>query len=218
MLWHGENLLPKLRDRIQAADIVLEPWPHLPVSDIFPPDFYYHMLLNLPTSDKMEILGRGTPTRLMYWLVKNGEVAPSPLNQFWSEFRNLVVPELKLIIEEKFSVQSDGIDCEVIHDYPTYYIGPHTDTPRKLVTGIFYLPMTDVNAKHGTELYSCAEPDPAGRGHRFSDEYKYVKTIPYVPNTALFFRRTDISFHAVTATPVERWLLIFDLFGGKRKR
>jgi hypothetical protein len=208
----GENnMLDHVVSGIRSAKFDNEPWPHLQVLNVFPDDFYAAMLDQLPSKEQMEPLGQSTPTRRLYWLVKDGTAAVGVL-PFWNAFCAVLFPQLRLELETKFNVECGYVGAELVNDFPTYYIGPHTDAANKLITGLFYLPRTDENAKQGTQLYSGTEADPRGKGHKFSDEFKLVKPIPYVPNTALFFKRTDISFHGVRPTPVERWSLAYDLF------
>lgn len=202
-------MLDHVRDAISNAKFFYDPWPHLCVPNIFPKDTYETILANLPsTDDEAELIANGN--RQLFWIIKYGEPVQS-VSDFWKEFRKML-PYWQLELEIKFSVKGKNIGCEILHDFTTYYIGPHTDTPNKLITGLIYLPRTEADAKCGTELYYCADPDPGGKGHRFSNHFATVKTIPYLPNTALFFKRTDMSYHGVRPSLAERWVLAFDIF------
>ena len=203
-------MLNHVLDAIGGTGFCKEPWPHLTVSNIFPQHFYKQLQDNWPELRLMGVLSPGTPNRFLYWLVKDGKEADD-LPSFWKEFCGCL-PLLREVIEKKFRVNGSYIGAELLHDLPTYYIGPHTDTRDKLVTGLIYMPETSDHSSNGTELYHCATPDPRGKGHKWGRDYKLVKTIPYVPNTALFFQRTDLSYHGVRPTPVERRIIAFDIF------
>jgi hypothetical protein len=194
--------------RIYDAEVTAQPWPHIVVTQVFTDEVYDAILANLPAKYDMETFNAH---RSFYWLIKNG----SPLNDvalFWQVMRAELFDNLCACLEAKFGLRGGSIGAELIHDVPGYSIGPHTDTTDKAITGLFYLPDTAKYVDQGTILYQCDSPDPHGRGHRLSDAFRPVAVVPYAPNTALFFPRTDMSFHGVKRTPVERWILAFDVF------
>lgn len=197
---------------IEESRVSPEPWPHLSVANIFPDDFYEEMLANLPDVSQMEVLGKSTPNRFLYWIERKGEhlrVAP-----FWEDLHGELADALWMSLEYKLDVAGAGVvtGSELLHDIPGYSLGPHTDTIDKLITGLVYLPQTNDHAKEGTVLYKCATPDPRGKGHKLTGEFTPVKTASYVRNNALFFVRTDVSYHGVRKSPIKRWLLAFDVF------
>lgn len=58
-----------------------------------------------------------------------------------------------------------------------------------------------------------------GKGHKFGPEFTRVTSMAMAPNTALFFVRTDWSYHGVeilkksgAGKVAQRRLLAFDLF------
>ena len=194
--------------RIYDAEVTAQPWPHIVVTKIFTDDVYDVILASLPKKHDMETFNAH---RSFYWLVKDGEPV-NGVDLFWQMLRAELFDNLAACLEAKFGIYGRSIGAELIHDVPGYSIGPHTDTTDKAITGLFYLPDTGKYVDQGTVLYQCDTPDPRGKGHKFSDEYKPVTVVPYAPNTALFFPRTDMSFHGVKRTPVERWILAFDVF------
>lgn len=195
---------------IKEAPILTEPWPHIMVANVFQDNFYKLILSKLPKPENMEPLGRTTPNRLLYWLEKKGE--RPPLTLFWEEFRAELFDDLWMTLEDKLAVVGKVTGAEIVHDLPGYNLGPHTDSKDKLITGLFYLPRSEEDAKQGTVLFKCSIPDPRGKGHRFSSDFVKFKVIPFLPNSALFFVRTDISYHGVYPTLAERWSLAFDVF------
>lgn len=187
------------------------PWLFVRVENIFPLDYYNEILSQLPTDAETEPLGASTPLRRLYWLVKKGQL--QKVSEFWTLFMVMMMPALREVLEYKFEVRSKSVGAELLHDFPGYYIGPHTDTSDKLITGLLYLPRDDSAKDHATVLYHCAEPDPRGKGHKFDDvKYRPEYLSHYSPNSALFFPRSDFSYHGVRPTRRERWTLAFDLF------
>ena len=108
-------------------------------------------------------------------------------------------------------------------DRSGYVLGPHTDSPVKVATALFYMPVRSyLDGPHnalqsesfGTSLYLPKDPTfrcPGGAHHPRS-AFDLVHTFPYAPNTMFAFFKTDNSFHGVE--PVEsrepRRLLIYD--------
>lgn len=205
------TLRTRIEQSVREAEFQHEPWKHFTIENFFPDSVYVDILSNLPQRQLMQPLSRKTTKRFVYWLEKKGE--RPPVTTFWDWLRAELFDYLWMNLEDKFGVYGEKIGGAVNYDVPGYSIVPHTDTSDKLFTGLVYLPDTDEDAAQGTVLMKCEEPDPAGKGHKFDDsKYRPVKTIPYVPNTALFFERTDLSYHAVRPTPVSRWTLSFDVF------
>jgi len=200
---------------IRNAEVLDDPWPHLIVNDLFPNSFYLLMVNKLPPTSAWKAFNQ---FRSFYWLEysegdrPNGIHTRPPVDGFWDEFREALFDSLWMELENRLDVVGTSIGAQLMHDRPGYQIGPHTDTSNKLVTGLLYLPKTGSDAKQGTVLCKGRVPDPSGKGHKPGPDYAPVKTVPYVPNSALFFMRTDVSYHCVKPSPVERWLLAFDVF------
>jgi hypothetical protein len=106
----------------------------------------------------------------------------------------------------------------VIHDRTNYSLGPHTDSPRKALSFLFYLP-ADASREHlGTSIYMPRDPSftCAGGPHYKFTNFQRMLTMPYVPNALFAFMKTNNSFHGVE--PVEeadaqRDLLLYDVRG-----
>ena len=200
---------------ILNAPIRPEPWPHLFVENIFPPDFYEELLSYFPYREQLAPLSRKTTNRFVYWLERDGVLTPG-VHPWWASFRAQLFMPLWLTLESKFKVRGRYTGSELLYDISGYGLGPHTDTPDKLITGLFYLPEVhaDSGAK-GTVLYKGEAPDPLGK-LRATGLPPYLprehSVIPYWPNSALFFVRTDMSYHGVHRTAVPRRLLAFDVF------
>lgn len=194
---------------IKDAEVHQEPWLHCYVPNAFPALLYKEMLGNLPTLDQMVPLNRKNQ-RHVYWLEQHGR--RPVVARFWAEFREELFDNMWEALEDKIRAVGKSMGGELLHDIPGYRLGPHTDTTDKLITCLFYLPRSDEDARSGTALFKCDTPDPRGKGHKFTPEFELVKTIPYKPNTAFFFQRSNMSYHGVLPTQVERWLMAVDVF------
>lgn len=103
-------------------------------------------------------------------------------------------------------------------DFPPYGIGPHTDVPDRLVSAIVYLRPTGRHEALGTALFRPRPPMShctEGRHYPFdADAFEVAGVVPFLPNRALLFARSDTSFHGVLPwdedQPV-RDVLLFEL-------
>ena len=87
-----------------------------------------------------------------------------------------------------------------------YYLGPHTDRSEKVFTCLFYFPERDGLEHLGTTLYRPLDPGFACSGlvHHDPSHFAATETLPYRPNSALIFARTDVMFHGVRALTSEQ--------------
>jgi hypothetical protein len=124
-------------------------------------------------------------------------------------------------LKQRFGVKDLGAldfydEALLVQDYTTYSLGPHTDTPSKVLSFLFYLPADDSRPHLGTSMYVPKDPAFTCRGgphHKF-EPFRRVVTMPYVPNTLFAFLKTDNSFHGVepvTEEGVRRDLLLYDI-------
>jgi hypothetical protein len=194
--------------RVGGAKIIYDPFPHIHILNIFPNDFYARLLLNRGAAP-MEILNPALPQRRLCWLSK-----PRFLPEFWADMaEHFLGPQLREKLPLMFGVQGSGVDAQLIHDAPGYQLGPHTDEATKAVTGLFYLPDNSDDSFEGTRLYisKSGQECDGSVNHKLSDDFVCVTTIPFWPNSALFFPRTNWSFHGVALTQKERWLISHDI-------
>jgi hypothetical protein len=101
---------------------------------------------------------------------------------------------------------------------PGYHIGPHTDTPTRVLTCIFSFSDRSGFDEFGTQLARHKDPFVRcwGNDHHGFDEFEVVKTAPYKPNNFLLFLKTRQSFHAVKLitpeVPNQRYGMQFQLY------
>jgi hypothetical protein len=175
------------------------PYPHLYVPDVFPADFYREMLRNLPPQSALKNLGELGRVTAGNTYTMVGKFAPY-LAQRFGDLRNIRFDHEALIVRDRTN----------------YALGPHTDSPSKVLSFLFYLPADAARAHLGTSIYVPRDPGFLCQGGPHYDYAKFQRmlTLPYVPNALFAFMKTPNSFHGVEpiAEPeVRRDLLLYDL-------
>ena len=106
-----------------------------------------------------------------------------------------------------------------MHDRKNNALSPHTEHPRKVVSVIFNLP-TDLSQKvSGTSIYIPKDLNFIAQNKEYKhyphEYFHKVITMPFMPNSAFCFIKTNNSFHGVEKPEMEdidRWTLQFDIF------
>lgn len=226
--------------KVANAPIALYPFPHLFVRDVFPDDFYRELRKHLPPPASLKSLvelgrvGVGYPAgRTVLPLTREDiQALDEPYRGFWMQTGQwLVAGGFGLTVLQKFGAllaqrfpNLAAVDfyneALVIRDETRYALGPHTDSPSKVLSFLFYLPADDSKAHLGTSIYVPKEAGYTSTGadayHPF-DKFQRLVTMPYVPNALFAFMKTPVAFHGVE--PIvdenpERSLLLFDIRHG----
>ena len=219
--------------RFANAPMRLFPFPHLYISEIFPPGFYGEMMRHLPPPEMLTPVGEargavGYEDRFVQEL-SPAKIAPlaEPYRSFWSgvqgwmcsgRFLDLVASKFGPFIERRFKSQQFKLvdEAMLVYDRTRFSQGPHTDTPAKVVSVLFYLPADERMKQYGTSIYLPKDPGftcPGGPHHAF-DRFERMETMPFLPNSMFAFLKTDDSFHGVepiTEEGIGRYLLFYDL-------
>ncbi len=230
--------------KVANAPIAFYPFPHIYVRDVFPDDFYAELRRQLPPAASLKSLkdlgrvGGGYPAgRTVLPLTRASiETLDEPFRSFWMKTGEwLVAGGFGLAMLEKFGdliaqrfPDPAAVDffneALLIRDETRYALGPHTDSPSKVLSFLFYLPGDDSRAHLGTSLYLPKEPGFVSSGaeayHPF-DKFKRFATMPYVPNSLFAFMKTPNAFHGVepiTDQNPERMLLLFDIRHGSAEK
>lgn len=220
--------------RIANAPLQHWPFPHFYVRDVFPPDYYAELQRSLPdpsTMLPMDSTGRTSGIRDRFFMKLGEDRLPGVAeaqHQFWrrlaqwafgGRFGTLVLNKFEAVADEHLKNASD---CEItdemllVYDRTGYKLGPHTDSPSKVVTLLIYLPADERSAKHGTSIYLPKDPGftcPGGPHYAIAG-FDHLVTMPFLPNSAFGFLKSDHSFHGVERIEepgVGRWALHYDL-------
>lgn len=224
---------------IDAAPVREEPFPHIYVEGVFPASFYDAILANLPEENGYTALvetgrvGAGySPERLVVIPAEAGALGPVH-GVFWSQlFAALLTEALARAMMTKFDAQVQqrfleesggaGMSLDLhwesllVRDRSTYLLGPHTDSPRKVLSALFYLPADASRPELGTALYAPKTPGftcPGGPHHPH-DQFACIRTMAYKPNTLFAFPKSKRCFHGVepVVAGMARDLLFYDLY------
>ena len=223
--------------KIANATIQRVPYPHILVTEVFPPDFYQEIRRRLPPKETFKtlralkrVVGEYPDSRLVLPLTREAlDSLEEPFRSFWSgisgwmlggAFGQMMLGKFGGYIEQRFgelaNTRQYHDEALLVQDYTTYSLGPHTDTPAKVLSFLFYLPPDDSLAHLGTSIYVPKDPKFICRGgpHHPFENFRRMATMPYLPNSLFAFLKTDNSFHGVepiTDTEVRRDLLLYDI-------
>lgn len=223
--------------RIANAPLLRHPFPHLYVAEVFPADFYRELRARLPELAAYKRLDEtGTVAKGMYQErfvcslsdLEENEFAGNK-GTFWAEltswlsadaFARAILEKFRDGLVERFG---EGIeprfeaDLRLVRDFTNYAILPHTDTPRKLVSLLFYLPADDSMRHLGTSIYIPKDPTLRCDGtllHPF-EMFRKAATMEFRPNSLFAFFKTDRAFHGVDQIAdqgIARDLLLYNIY------
>ena len=188
--------------KIEQAELIKEPFPHLEIEDIFPEIFYKIMLARVPsirhfTQENENVLRLdiiNDPAGGGDWPTVFGSRAPEKEKNFWNQFQEVYFGEIFInTLLAKFDTypDEDVFMCgRMCIDQLDSGLGPHTDRFDKVISLIFHL-TTDENTPPGCETIILEPKDPnieATDEHYSYDEFNEVKRISYKPNKLFAFK------------------------------
>ena len=209
-------------ERLRSAEVLLDPFPHYYLENVFPDDYYQALLANLPESTIYQNLFEVTDLKLDHFRHRYQRdlnegwttMLPEEIKDFWDSFNEWFLgPDLAQAVMTSFQRQLETqlgdvqswpetrVEAQFIRHRAGYFLGPHSDLYTKLIVLLLYL-APDESAVHlGTSLYR--PKDPAFSCHNSThypfENFVRVKTVPYKPNSMLAFMRSDVSFHGLEA-------------------
>ena len=213
------------------------PYRHFYVEKAFPDEFYAALRANWPDPSTMvSISDTGFVTkdscreRLVLQVRKSGiDKMSEDRRAFWNEFSSwfnserfmlAIIKKFERDVNLRFSVplyrNNFRVNSMVVHDLTNYSLGPHTDSPARLLSLLFYCPDDDSRKHLGTSIYVPLDPDDRCKGgpHYRYELFRKVMTMDYKPNSLFAFFKTDSSFHGVEPISdqnVQRDLLSYDI-------
>jgi len=214
------NPLTYVSDRLRTSKVLLDPYPHYCLEDVFPSEYYQSLLRHLPDRSVYDNLFAVTDLKLDHFRHRDQrdlnegwtEMLPDDIRGFWVDFnRWFMGPELARTVlhtfaeplRERFGDDASwpevSVEAQFIRHRAGYFLGPHSDLYTKLVVLLIYLAPDDRLAHLGTSLYRPKDPGfacPDSKHYSF-DDFVRVKTAPYKRNSLLAFMRSDRSFHGL---------------------
>lgn len=202
---------------IMNAQLRTYPYQHIVLAEFFPPEYYQLLIEHLPDDDAYtpaatgrypergrlmlagesgDDLDRLTGQQLKFWSLFKNDVLTDKL---WGALIDRFVPTLATRLKK-----TCWLHAFLSRDRGGYAISPHTDTSRKLVSVLVYLPESTELMSCGTSIVVSDKPEHnvfdvphSGRW----DGFKIAKTLPFAPNSMIAFLVSDTSLHAVRPTP-----------------
>jgi hypothetical protein len=203
-----DALADSLLVRVGGARLERDPFCHIYMEEVFPPNAYAMLLRNLPAKELYAPLNLrkwvrkdGTSTRDQFYLTpENLAKLPEESGAFWSalvhavadgRLKRALFTKLAPDLSERFDVPEERVpeiecvyDITLVRDTEDYRIKPHPDGINKFVTFQMYLPSDDSQLDLGTSLYVRR------RGLLWS-RFEEVKRFPFKPNSAYAFAVSD---------------------------
>jgi hypothetical protein len=224
-----------LHYNVGTARIRFYPYPHLYVPNVFPEDFYAELQRNIPDPNVMIPIEEARPVKgykerfVLEMSEKHFPRLPEDKREFWrnfsqwllaGRFKTLMLGLFAPAINERFK-NTPGVEfydeALLVEDITKYALGPHSDSPRKVVTLLFYLPKDTSQSHLGTSIYLPNDPRFVCEGgpHYGFDKFTRLTTMPFTPNTLFAFVKSNKSFHGVEPVldpDTKRWLLLYDIY------
>ena len=203
--------------QLRNNPVLSYPYPHAFVREIFPADYYRDLIAHLPRDEAYVSSANGRYPergRLMLAGQEGDELIrlTGPTRDFWNDFRdNFLTPSLWGALIDVFAPELSSRlrrDCWLhaflSRDRGGYAISPHTDTSKKLISVLFYLPTSGAVATCGTSIVVTDKPEHQKFDVPHSgnwDGFTIARTVPFEANSIFAFLVNDKSLHAVKPTP-----------------
>ena len=213
------NYTEQLKQRLSETPVEDQPFPHVVLKEVFTEEHYQLLLQSFMDSSEM-VPNEGYDDRFVVHLseVENWDEDGDPRKRLWmdiarelgrAEFTQEVFTAMSkhVMLNPKAAKVLEGgsptLDLLprtlLTRDLSTYFLGPHKDAFEKFATLLIYLPSAPDLGHSGTSFFEPRNPSKEYDTyvhHSFGD-FKFVQEIPFEPNTAMMFLKTDNSFHGV---------------------
>ncbi|QDT98972.1 hypothetical protein [Gimesia aquarii] len=207
-----QYVLTHMMKRLNETEPYEEPFPYIAVTNIFPDDIYAELIENLPeqsnytTMGERHIMENGESNRFEFELASEriNQGFNEQQQQLWLGIRNaLASSELKQAvfnclssgIAYRFGIDRSEVNqieafprLSLMREKPGYFITPHPDTRKKIVTFQIALPRDRSQLELGTALYrrNLVPQHVLGKPKGFRG-FEKVKQNPFEPNSAFAF-------------------------------
>ncbi len=211
---------------IAAAPVQTEPTPYWYCDEVFPAPFYEELLARMPAESLFTPItdlgwvkqgdAHAAQRGVLPFSEADLQTLPGELGDFWralaagfktEQFALTMLRKFLPQMAERFGANVGNVSFSassmLLSDKGDYALRPHTDRPERVLAALFYLPETADRPELGTSLYLPRDPGLtcAGGPHHPFEKFVNVATMPYVPNSAFCFFKTNRSFHGVEPVP-----------------
>lgn len=210
-------------ERLRATELKTHPSAYIFVRDIFPADYYAAIQENFPPESLFQATKPGrtpNPRAILYRkqinLAHELDLLEEAKRPCWALMRAAIDhPDFVRAVFDKFAgpmharYGKDSLDVrirlEVLRDQAGFALGPHTDVPHKVFTGLFYMPKDDSQRDLGTSVFVPKQrnfADESGQQFPFN-LFEEHERLPFIPNSMFMFMKTQNSFHGRYEIPPE---------------
>jgi len=174
---------------------------------------YGEILNNLP--GKGEWKAHGAAHRDYLPLSQDGfQMLSKAKSAFWRSLCSwLCSKDTMQLFLDKFEIKTPcRLVPSLVRQKAGYSLGPHTDSPNKVLTLLFYLPKED-EEESGTVFYRPKDKGLrcAGERHHKFEDFITVKSVPFKRDSVLAFVKSDVSFHGVEPVKTTRDVLQYNI-------
>ena len=228
--------------KIGNTPILNFPYPHFYVENLFPDEFYSKIQENLLDPKEMTSMAdlysdspglSGYKDRLVMDFTRADSIEKigKDKQEFWTSFganfsrgpfKQLIQAKFKNFLDMRFQYLENVSfrhEMQLVNDKKNYALGPHTDKLSKVISFLIYLPKDLSQIDTGTSIYMPKDPNKLNKDqphqHYPRDDFHKVISMPYVPNSAFCFIKTNNSFHGVEKLEMkdtDRWSLQYNLY------
>lgn len=205
----ASDVLTHVRQAIFAAPLQMDPYPHIVVTDVMPPEIYRLLVKAIPPatffSDRdpikqnLRVPFESGPTlscemwKFMDTVVAREAIRPAvlevfrqPLVEMWDR---VFGADFRSRVEALPQAISGG---RVMLRRPGYYLAPHRDPKRTMLTCLMYLAGRHADDTYGTEIYRVRNDRESSITQTYYPEQnggqcELVKVVPNRPNSMLVF-------------------------------
>lgn len=184
--------------QIERAPLETQPFDHVCLSGLFPPEFYRQLLASIPANEHFHELRHrdalradGSSTRLRRYLYPEQIWRlPASVRRRWLPLARLLVSrdlqevfkqKFRRALETRFGCPIDRLSFYpvpiIVRDLPGYRIGIHTDVLKKAITVQFYLPDDESQMNIGTIFHEGDSGEAALR----------TRQMPFMPASGYAF-------------------------------
>jgi hypothetical protein len=201
-----ERIDKHVRQAVASAPLLTEPYEHVVVERVLPDDVYELLIRAMPPPEffdekkpKQNLqlpMEFGPKLSADAWRFMDDAIAcrmirPAVLEKFHAPLQrhlaSMFGPEL---LEQANSLPQSVSGGLLMLRRPGYFIGPHRDPKRAMLTCLFYLAREGDNEAYGTQIFRVLEDGEAPYKQTYYPEQEgrtceLVKVVPFKPNTML---------------------------------
>ena len=241
-LWKVHAIQAHIREVVRAAPVLTDPFPHLIIEPLLPPDAFNVLMEAIPADDffdgdkHLDIRGIGLSSCILplfskvIWRSLRREVVGEVLGPAVAErFRPFAREFLRVSVGEEFVDEALALPLyphglRLMLRRPGWRLPPHLDPRDQFISTLLYLARPEEPETYGTQLFrvdqenfvaGCANTYfPEGDGLRC----ELAKTLPYRGNLCLSFLNLGGGAHGAAvpadAQPADLRRLVFQFYMG----